>query len=97
MYFTSNDELKSLTGNVAKSTLFICVNARGVILYKHAHYPCTSCISRKVIGFWWRVGHLYLFCLLRKLVENGKTNEGNHLNKESIASLLEAKKSCPKM
>ena len=98
IYFTSKDELKSLTGNVPRSTSLICVNARGVILYKlvQVHYPCASCIPRKVIGFWWRVGHLRLFCLLSKLGEYGKTNDGNNLNKESIASLLEVKKSCPK-
>ena len=99
IYFTSKDELKSLTGNVPRSTSLICANARGVILYKlvQVHYPWASYIPRKVIGFWWRVGHLRLFCLLSKLVEFGKTNDGNNLNKESnLASLLEVKKSCPK-
>ena len=66
IYFTSKDELKSLTGNVPRSALLICVNAMGVILYKlvQVHYLYASCIPRKVIGFWWRVGHLCLFCLL---------------------------------
>lgn len=62
------------------------------------HYPWASYIPRKVIGFWWRVGHLRLFCLLSKLVEFGKTNDGNNLNKESnLASLLEVKKAALRM